>query len=120
MAKKSRSPDIAFIAEYEDGTSHSFHVPEHQIYKSNGVALLIADERQAQRRLPAGNIKECETRTDRIAAVDAAQSLTSGIEYRTQSLPARRVAYIGTPRAVSCPSQPRFPTPHTAVNLSSS
>ena len=57
MAKKKRSSDIWFIAEYEDGTSHHFQVPEHQIYKDDGVAMLIAYERQAQKRLPVGDIK---------------------------------------------------------------
>ena len=57
MARKGPAY-IWFIAEYEDGTKHPFQILEHVIYKSDGVAWLIASERQAKGELPIGSIKE--------------------------------------------------------------
>jgi hypothetical protein len=39
MAKKQGTKYIRFIAEYADGTTHHFQIPEHKLYKSDGGAL---------------------------------------------------------------------------------
>lgn len=67
MTLKKRTDDVAFVAEYDDGSEDRFSVDSFTLRGSDAIAKIIAGQWQAGGRLKPGKI----VRVRRVVGLDA-------------------------------------------------